>query len=90
MGHRPTERTVSQVLDYVERKLPSCREKWWAFRGSTGLDGRWAEVSPAGVVRLPLTPPQQPRRVARATYSAAEAMVRLVLDDGSEHVIRAG
>lgn len=90
VGHRPTERTVNQVLDYVEARLPRCRERWWTFRGSTGLDGRWAEVSPTGVVRLPLVAPRQARRVAQATYLAAAAEVRLVLDDGSEYVVRAG
>lgn len=89
-GHRPTESTVNQVLDYVEATLPRCRERWWSFRGSTGLEGRWIEVSAVGIVRLPLKPPRRLRRIAKATYTAAQGEVRVILDDGSEHIVEAG
>ena len=90
VGHRPTARTVNEVLDYVEARLPRCRERWWTFRNSTGLEGRWAEVSPVGIVRLPLAEPRRPRRVATATYSPREAEMCLILDNGSGHMVRAG
>lgn len=90
VGHRPTVRTVNEVLDYVEEKLPRCRERWWAFRGTTGLEGRWAELGPMGMVRVPVLPHRPPRRVARATYLIPTKEVRLVLDDGSGHVVKAG
>jgi hypothetical protein len=90
VGHRPTERTVNEVLDYVEARLPVCRAKWWAFRASTGLEGRWAEVSPKGLVRLPLGKPTQGRRVETTDYLVATQVVRLVLEDGAELRVAAG
>lgn len=89
-GRRPTVRAVNEVLNAVEARLPECRTRWWEIRASTGLEGRWAEVSAGGTLRLPVRKPARARRVVSVSYDTAAATVAVILDDGTGHRIAAG
>lgn len=89
-GRRPTERAINGVLDAIEARLPECRAKWWEIHAFTGLEGRWAEMSAGGVVCLPMRKPAQVRRVSSASYDTVMATIAVILDDGTEHRIKAG